>query len=212
MLSVYTRHHPNCRNAGDKIWRRCNCPKWIWGSVNGNFIRRSAKTCNWEEAEELRLRLLQAVTRPALPGPQAAEPSPPTTPLVLPPPAVLPHSIGETLPPATKRPRVSVQKAVEAYLTDAVGRNVSEATLDKLTTIFEKQFLPWTEAQGFEYIDEIEYRRPAQLPQLLDGWCAGQTEKTEPRHRLLLGLRAPPLSDRKPCARPFLRRSDNEQQ
>jgi hypothetical protein len=38
MLSVYTRHHPDCKNAGAKSWRRCNCPKWIWGSVNGNFI------------------------------------------------------------------------------------------------------------------------------------------------------------------------------
>jgi len=30
MLSVYTRHHPDCKNAGDKTWRRCSCPKWIW--------------------------------------------------------------------------------------------------------------------------------------------------------------------------------------
>jgi integrase/recombinase XerD len=50
----------------------------------------------------------------------------------------------------------TVKKAVEAYLADAVGRNVSEATLEKLTTIFEKQFLPWTVAKGFEYIDEVE--------------------------------------------------------
>ena len=53
MLSVYTRHHPDCKNAADKDWRRCNCPKWIWGSVNGNFIRRSARTHNWDEAEEV---------------------------------------------------------------------------------------------------------------------------------------------------------------
>jgi hypothetical protein len=26
MLSVYTRHHPDCKNAGDKSWRRCSCP------------------------------------------------------------------------------------------------------------------------------------------------------------------------------------------
>jgi hypothetical protein len=38
MLSVY---HPDCKNAGDKTWRRCGCPKWIWGSLNGKFIRQS---------------------------------------------------------------------------------------------------------------------------------------------------------------------------
>jgi hypothetical protein len=53
-------------------------------------------------------------------------------------------------------PRIAVKKAVEAYLGDAVNRNTAVATLDKLETIFKKQFLPWTEAQGFEYIGEIE--------------------------------------------------------
>jgi integrase/recombinase XerD len=59
-------------------------------------------------------------------------------------------------PPAPKRSRVPINKAVEAYLKDAVSRNVAEATLDKLETIFDKQFLTWTQAQGFEYIDEID--------------------------------------------------------
>jgi integrase/recombinase XerD len=159
MLSVYTRHHPDCKNAGDKTWRRCNCPKWIWGSVNGNFIRRSARTHLWEKAEELRLGLLQGLAQPTQPvlrplqpfGPVVAE-----TGLALQLSCVQPPLVGEILPPPLKRPRVLIKEAVEAHLADAVSRNVSEATLDKLTTIFEKQFLPWTLAQGFEYIDEIE--------------------------------------------------------
>ena len=69
MLSVYTRHHPDCKNAGDKTWRRCSCPKWIWGSLNGKFIRQSAKTPRWEEAEELRRQLSEGLlpaNRPAI--------------------------------------------------------------------------------------------------------------------------------------------------
>ena len=31
MLSVYTRHHPDCKNAGDKTWRRCNSPQMDLG-------------------------------------------------------------------------------------------------------------------------------------------------------------------------------------
>lgn len=153
MLSVYTRHHPDCRNSGDKTWRRCSCPKWIWGSLNGNFIRQSARTHLWEQAEELRLRLSQGEPAAALP----AKPSKTETSPALPPLPVQAQSTGETSPGAApKRPRVSIKKAVEAYLADAVSRNVSEATLDKLGTIFKKQFLPWTEAQGLEYIDEID--------------------------------------------------------
>ena len=182
MLSVYTRHHPDCKNAGDKDWRRCNCPKWIWGSVNGNFIRQSARTHNWDEAEEVRLRLMQAATLPTLPAPQAAEPSAPITPLALPPPAVQTHHAGEVLPPASKRSRVTVKKAVEAYLADAVGRNVSEATLEKLTTIFEKQFLPWTVAQGFEYIDEVELDA---LLNFRSTWKDGALAKQKKQSRLI---------------------------
>lgn len=193
MLSVYTRHHPDCKNAGDKAWRRCNCPKWIWGSVNGNFIRRSARTHLWEDAEELRLRLSQEVKLPALPAPQAAEAAAAKTTLAPPPPSVPLHSPGEVLPPAPKQPGVSIKKAVEAYLADAVSRNVAEATLDKLTTIFEKQFLAWTQTQGGRVHRRDRTRCPAQLPQHLAGRCAGQTEEAEPRDRFLLGLPAPPL-------------------
>jgi hypothetical protein len=72
--------------------------------------------------------------------------------LALPSPVVQSLSPGEIMPRAPKMPRIAVKKVVEAYLGDAVNRNRAVATLDKLETIFKKQFLPWTEAQGFEYI------------------------------------------------------------
>ena len=182
MLSVYTRHHPDCKNAGDKAWRRCNCPKWIWGSVNGNFIRRSARTHLWEDAEELRLRLSQEVKLPALPAPQAAEAAAAKTTLAPPPPSVPLHSPGEVLPPAPKQPGVSIKKAVEAYLADAVSRNVAEATLVKLTTIFEKQFLAWTQTQGVEYIDEIELDA---LLNFRSTWLDGVLAKQKKQSRVI---------------------------
>jgi len=149
MLSVYTRHHPDCKNARDKAWRRCSCPKWIWGSLNGKFIRQSARTHRWEEAEEFRRQFIEglppAPAREAKPataasadGQDSRDPS------------------AEALPPTTKKPRVTIKTAVNAYLADAVSRNVAEATLDKLATIFRKQFLAWTQVQGFEFIDEID--------------------------------------------------------
>jgi len=149
MLSVYTRHHPDCKNAGDKTWRRCRCPKWIWGSLNGKFIRQSARTHRWEEAEEFRRQLSEGL--PPAPA-QEAKPSPAA-------------SAGgrdsrdpsaEAPPSTPKKLRVTIKAAVDSYLSDAVSRNVAEATLDKLETIFRKQFLAWTQAQGFEFIDEID--------------------------------------------------------
>ena len=55
MLSVYTRHSADCPRSDDGAWKRCKCPKWVWGTLNDEFIRRSAKTRSWEHAEEFRL-------------------------------------------------------------------------------------------------------------------------------------------------------------
>ena len=53
MLSVYTRHYPPCPHA-DIHYRRCRCPKWIRGRLEGQgLIRKSAKTRNWSKAERL---------------------------------------------------------------------------------------------------------------------------------------------------------------
>lgn len=43
MLSVYTRHSADCPRSDDGAWKRCKCPKWVWGTLNDEFIRRSAK-------------------------------------------------------------------------------------------------------------------------------------------------------------------------
>ena len=51
MLSVYTRHYSPCTQA-DSNHRRCHCPKWINGTLpTGKFVRVSAKTQSWENAE-----------------------------------------------------------------------------------------------------------------------------------------------------------------
>src|SRR5690348_16394348 len=33
MLSVYTRHHPECAKKDDSTYRRCRCPKWLAGTL-----------------------------------------------------------------------------------------------------------------------------------------------------------------------------------
>lgn len=54
MLSVYTRHSPKCPNRSDANYKRCRCPKWVNGVLNEQvgFIRESARTRSWEQAEK----------------------------------------------------------------------------------------------------------------------------------------------------------------
>ena len=49
MLTVYRRHLSKCkfRSMGD---RRCKCPVWVHGKLDGDFIRQSLHTRNWEAA------------------------------------------------------------------------------------------------------------------------------------------------------------------
>jgi integrase len=156
LLSVFTRHSTSCRFSRDRACRRCNCPKWVGGQVNGYYFRQSAKTRQWAEAEEVRVKLEEALIKglppfgtavaagSALPIPTPADP-PPASRTGVPEPRV-----------PKPRPRVTVAQAVDAYLADAVSRSVESSTLKKLETIFRKQFLAWTRVEGIEYLDELD--------------------------------------------------------
>jgi hypothetical protein len=60
---VFARHTPDCKFKRDRLYRRCNCPKWVEGRFNRERIRKSAATRLWDEAEQFRLKLEQALTQ-----------------------------------------------------------------------------------------------------------------------------------------------------
>jgi integrase/recombinase XerD len=66
VLRVYTRHYPPCKQT-DSGYRRCHCPKWINGTLSsGKFIRISAQTRSWENAER-KVRAMDGDTEPPRP-------------------------------------------------------------------------------------------------------------------------------------------------
>ena len=156
LLSVFTRHSTSCRFSRDRACRRCNCPKWVGGQINGYYFRQSAKTRQWAEAEEVRVKLEEALVKGLPPfGTAVATGSAPPIPTPADPPPTSRTEVPEPRVPKP-RPRVTVAQAVEAYLADAVSRSVETSTLKKLETIFRKQFLAWTRVEGIEYLDELE--------------------------------------------------------
>jgi hypothetical protein len=175
MLSVYTRHAEDCKHYRDKLWRRCNCPKWIWGSHNGEFVRMSARTRLWDDAERVRHRME---------FPEIA----PLEPEILPPSAPLPLALA--LPPApaepqlglTQKTRVTIKAAVNAYLADAVSRELAPSTISKLETMFRKQFLVWCEIAGLEDIDQIDLDA---LLNFRNTWKDGRLAKQKKQSRLI---------------------------
>jgi hypothetical protein len=53
-LTLYRRHNPSCSKASDRYWKRCTCPMWVEGVVEGGeYLRKSLKTKSWERAQIL---------------------------------------------------------------------------------------------------------------------------------------------------------------
>ena len=60
---VFARHTSDCKFKRDRLYRRCNCPKWVEGRFNHERIRKSASTRVWDEAEGFREKLEEALSR-----------------------------------------------------------------------------------------------------------------------------------------------------
>ena len=114
MLFVYSRHAPECAHKDEIKYRRCRCPKWIDGYVDGKRTRQSANTRSWEQAEH-KARLME----------EASDPTKLSQPVV-----------------------TTIAKAVEAFMADEQGRNLSKETTKQTKTLFEKQLLPWAKHRG----------------------------------------------------------------
>jgi integrase len=156
-LFVYTRHVADCPKKSDRFWRRCHCPKWLRGVLNGRPFRKSAATRSWERAEARCRRLeLQAEQRA-----QAA-------------------AFGEAAP--VERAPITVEAAVARFLLSKKNENLAESTLEKLKTIFEKHFVQWARSEAFAYLAEITV---ADLELFRDTWKDRALAKKKKQERLV---------------------------
>src|SRR6266571_378976 len=54
MLTIYRRHRKACKQRFDgRAYRRCLCPIWLDGSLNGVEIRKSLRLRDWQRAQDL---------------------------------------------------------------------------------------------------------------------------------------------------------------
>ena len=158
MLSVYSRHYPPC-SSNDINYKRCRCPKWINGIIgrDGPFIRRSAKTRSWEKAEDFKRRLEAEYHAKQNGGHEPTDSD-------------------------SESEKVTVKSAVTRFLTSKRNENLAESTLDKLETIFEKQFVAWATAARFTHIAHIT---TADLEGFRDTWKDGPLAKKKKQERLV---------------------------
>lgn len=127
-VSIYTRHSAACQFKGNREYRKCSCPKWLY--VNDGKVRQlSAGTRSWTKATEKAIEIRDSLN-----------------PL---------HQEIKRLQGERDEARVLVQDAVGAFLKNAKRRNLKQSTYKKQQTLFTKQFCSWAEKSGLSYIDEI---------------------------------------------------------
>lgn len=96
---------------------------------------------------------------------------------------VAPRLAAEEITPVQHRkPRVTVENAVEAYLADARSQEIESSTLSKLETIFCKQFLVWRRIEGIDYLDQIDLDT---LVNFRNTWKDGKLAKQKQQSRLI---------------------------
>lgn len=156
MLSVYSRHYPPC-TSDDINYKRCRCPKWVNGLLgsDGPFVRRSAKTRSWEKAEEFKRELEAEYETKRNGAPEVFDVAP---------------------------EKISVKDAVARFISSKRNQNLAESTLDKLKTIFEKQFLSWATESRLKHLEEIA---TADLEAFRDSWEDGPLAKKKKQERLI---------------------------
>lgn len=59
MLAVYRRHSAECPHQ-ERSYRKCGCPCWVEGTVEGKYYRESLKTRSWTRATELAREMEQS--------------------------------------------------------------------------------------------------------------------------------------------------------
>jgi integrase/recombinase XerD len=50
---LYKRHKASCSHRDDPTYKRCGCAIWLQWNYNGQQTRKSAKTLNWDMAEQI---------------------------------------------------------------------------------------------------------------------------------------------------------------
>src|SRR5271167_567748 len=63
MLRVYRRHNPVKCEHTERTWRRCSCPLWVDGTLQGKRHHKTLKTRNWDEAQR-KAQKLEAEGKP----------------------------------------------------------------------------------------------------------------------------------------------------
>jgi integrase len=138
-----------------RTWKKCSCPIYASGTLDGQFKRRNTERTAWPDAKAV---VAASETAGSWRGPVKR---------VEPPPAVAPP----TDPSTTSR--LSIADSIRAYLAIREGARIAPATLRKYRT-FTKQLREFADARGYAMLDQFT---SADIDAYYGGWKLGARAK-----------------------------------
>lgn len=67
LITIFVRHTPGCKFAGDEFNKSCRCRKHLRWSLGGKQFRKQAGTRSWTEAEDAKARLVAQLSGQPIP-------------------------------------------------------------------------------------------------------------------------------------------------
>lgn len=144
-LALYRRHRRDCKaghseerrsseyDERKKGWKRCECPIFISGTLQGTFKRQSTSKWEWDQARSIALHLEHA-------GSWADKVTPPTPP---------------SAPEAPRQQtRINIATAVKVFLSNRESAKIAPSTFRKYRT-FTNQLAAFANDLGYVMLDQL---------------------------------------------------------
>jgi integrase len=108
-------------------WRKCGCPIYASGTLNGNpKYRKNTGRVTWEEARAVADAWERGEPTPTPPAPE----------------------------PKEDKPRTTIERAIELYMGNRRSRGVRPSTMLKYSG-YTNQLKKWTDKKGYVYLDQF---------------------------------------------------------
>jgi len=144
-IALYRRHRRDCKaghseerrsseyDERKKGWKRCECPIFISGTLQGTFKRQSSNNWEWDQARSIALHLEHA-------GTWTGRVKPPTPPFA---------------PEAPRQQtRITIAAAIKVFLSNREGAKIAPSTLRKYRT-FTNQLAAFADGLGYVTLDQL---------------------------------------------------------
>jgi hypothetical protein len=131
VITVYARHSSKCPKSKEKNtgqWKRCKCPLWLQWNKNGNQFKKSAKTRSWDVATKAARKLEDELEQEVL-----------------------------GVEPIKKPDHITIEAAVDLYLSDMTQRALAKPTIDKARRMLTR-LRDYANARGIILLKDVTAR------------------------------------------------------